>query len=135
MFSPLFLVLLSASSVLSLTLYVSPSGSNSGTGTITSPYLSIQSAVDKAVAGDTIYLRAGTYSPTTNIQIKKSGTSSAYYTLSAYSTEKVIIDGEALPYTPAALDASLPSASRGILHIQSSNYWKFYNLEYVVYFI
>jgi hypothetical protein len=33
--------------------------------------------------------------------------------------------------TPYALDASLPNAERGILHIEKGNYWKFYNLEYV----
>jgi S-methylmethionine-dependent homocysteine/selenocysteine methylase len=131
MLSLLVVILASASTVFGATLYVSPTGSDSGAGTITAPLKSIQSAIDKAAAGDMIYLRAGTYAPTTNIQIKKSGTTSAPYTLSAYSTEKVIIDGEGLPYTPADLDASLPSASRGILHIEKANYWKFYNLEYV----
>lgn len=94
-------------------IYVATSGSDSNAGTISSPLLTIQAAVNKAVAGDTIYLRAGTYgksvhdytrrrseqtlAPTTNIQITKSGTSTAQYTLRNYGTEKVIIDGEALP--------------------------------------
>ncbi|KAL3420447.1 pectate lyase [Phlyctema vagabunda] len=129
MLSRVIVLLASAGSAFSATLYVAPTGSDTAAGTLTAPLKSIQSAVDKAVAGDTIYLRAGTYSPTTNIQIKKSGTSSAPYTLSAYQSEKVIIDGEGLPYTPADLDASLPSASRGILHIEKANYWKFYNIE------
>jgi len=130
MLSTLFLVLISAKAAFSATLYVSPSGSDTAAGTLAAPYKSIQVAVNKAVAGDTIYLRAGTYSPTTNIQIKsKSGTASAPITLSSYSGEKVVIDGEGLPYTPAALDASLPAASRGILHIEKANYWKFYGLE------
>ncbi|KAH6725047.1 pectate lyase [Leptodontidium sp. 2 PMI_412] len=132
MLSNLFLVLISANAAFSATFYVSPSGSDSAAGTLAAPYKSIQVAVNKAVAGDTIYLRAGTYSPTTNIQIKsKSGTASAPITLSSYSGEKVIIDGEGLPYTPAALDASLPAASRGILHIEKANYWKFYGLELI----
>lgn len=76
-------------------IYVSPTGT--GTGSITAPYGSIQSAVNAAVAGDTIYLRAGTYSPTTNIQITKSGTSASPITLRPYGTEKVILDGESLP--------------------------------------
>jgi hypothetical protein len=78
-------------------IYVSPTGSSSGSGSITSPLNSIQSAVDLAKPGDTIYLRGGTYSPTSNIQITKSGTSSKPYILRAYEGEKVIIDGEALP--------------------------------------
>lgn len=112
-------------------IYVSPSGSNSGDASITSPLLSIQSAVNLAVAGDTIYLRAGTFKPTTNIQIKKSGTSSKPYTMRAYGSEVVIIDGEALTGTPAAVGASLANADRGILHIEGANYWKFYGLTLI----
>lgn len=104
MLSNLFLVLISAKAAFSATLYVSPSGSDTAAGTLAAPYKSIQVAVNKAVAGDTIYLRAGTYSPTTNIQIKsKSGTASAPITLSSYSGEKVVIDGEGLPYTQLLL--------------------------------
>ncbi|KAH8830350.1 polysaccharide lyase family 9 protein [Flagelloscypha sp. PMI_526] len=112
------------------TIYVSPSGSDSAAGTISAPLLTISAAVTKAVAGDTIYLRAGTYSPTTNIQITKSGTASARYTLSNYNGEKVIIDGEALPYTPGDLGSSIPSGSRGLLHITGS-YWTIHGLELI----
>lgn len=111
--------------------YVSPSGSDSGTGTISSPWKSIQVAVNQVAAGDTIYLRAGTFSPTTNIQITKSGTSSAPITMTAYGSESVTIDGEALPGTPYGLDESLPNAERGILHIEGANYWKFYKITLI----
>jgi hypothetical protein len=40
-------------------IYVSSTGT--GTGSSTAPYGSIQSAVNAAVAGDNILLRAGTY--------------------------------------------------------------------------
>lgn len=112
-------------------LYVSPTGT--GTGTSTSPYGSIQSAVNAAVAGDVIYLRAGTYKPTTNIQFKTNGTRTSPITVRSYQIEKVIIDGEDLPGTPYGLDESLPNKERGIFHIQYANYWKFYNLELVSY--
>ncbi|KAI0183077.1 pectin lyase fold/virulence factor [Xylaria flabelliformis] len=108
-------------------IYVSPTGS--GSGTIDAPYGSIQTAVNAAKAGDVIYLRAGTYSPTTNIQIKKSGTVTSPITLRSYNDEKVIIDGEGLPGTPYGLDESLPNGERGIFHIEGGNYWYFYNLE------
>ncbi|KAG8680706.1 hypothetical protein FRC09_018035, partial [Ceratobasidium sp. 395] len=78
-------------------LYVSPSGSDSAAGTLAAPFLTIQKAVNTAVAGDTIYLRAGTYAPTASIQFTKSGTSSAKYTITNYQSEKVVIDGEGLP--------------------------------------
>ena len=116
-------------SVLSATLYVSPTGSDSSAGTLSAPLKSIQTAIDKAVAGDIIYLRGGTYSLTKNIQIKKSGTSSAPYTLSAYEAEVPIIDGEELPSTPAPVGGSVAAADRGILHVENAAYWKFIGLE------
>lgn len=84
-----------AGTVQSKDIYVSPSGT--GAGSQTAPYGSIQSAVNAAAAGDTIYLRAGTYKPTTNVQITKSGTRTSPITLRSYAKEKVIIDGEGLP--------------------------------------
>jgi hypothetical protein len=118
--------------VLSATIYVSPTGSDTAAGTLTAPLKSIQSAVNKAVAGDTIYLRGGTYSPTTNIQVKnKSGTSSARITLAAYQSEIPIIDGEALPSTPAPVGGSVASADRGILHVEGSSYWTFKGIELI----
>ncbi|KAL4915816.1 hypothetical protein BDW62DRAFT_212387 [Aspergillus aurantiobrunneus] len=117
--------------VLAVDIYVSPDGTDDAAGTINAPYQSIQLAVDEATAGSTIYLRAGTYTPTTNIQITKSGTSSAPYILRAYEGEAVIIDGEELPGTPAELDASLDNEDRGILHIEGAEYWEFYDLELI----
>jgi pectin methylesterase-like acyl-CoA thioesterase len=76
-------------------IYVSPSGT--GTGSQTAPYGSIQAAVNAATAGDNILLRAGTYEPTTNIQITKSGTSTSPITLRSYEEENVILDGENIP--------------------------------------
>lgn len=108
-------------------IYVSPSGT--GSGTSTSPYGSIQSAVNAAVAGDVILLRAGTYNPSSNIQITKSGTRTQPITFRSFEKEKVILDGENMPGTPYGLDESLPNKERGILHIEKGNYWKFYNLE------
>ncbi|KAL4990018.1 hypothetical protein BDW68DRAFT_195166 [Aspergillus falconensis] len=117
--------------VLAADIYVSPDGSDDAAGTVDAPLQSIQLAVDQATAGSTIYLRGGTYSPTSNIQITKSGTASAPYVLRAYEGESVIIDGEELPGTPADLDASLANADRGILHIQDADYWEFYDLELI----
>ncbi|KAL1677798.1 polysaccharide lyase family 9 protein [Schizophyllum commune] len=111
-------------------IFVSPDGSDSNAGTIDAPLASIQAAVDQASAGDTIYLREGTYMPTENIQIKKSGTSSAPYTISNYEGESVLIDGEELPYTPGELDSSIPSSDRGVFHVEA-DYWVFSGLEIV----
>ncbi|RYO82846.1 hypothetical protein DL766_006292 [Monosporascus sp. MC13-8B] len=110
-------------------IFVSPRGT--GSGSKADPFGSIQSAVDAAKAGDTIYLRAGTYAPTTNIQITKSGTRTAPITLRPYRDEKATINGEGLPGTPYGVGKSLPNNERGILHIEGANYWKFYNLELI----
>lgn len=83
-------------SSLAAIIFVSPTGSDSGSGTITAPLKSIQSAVNLATAGSTINLRAGTYALTKNIAFSKSGTASAPYTVQAYNGEKVVLDGEAL---------------------------------------
>ncbi|KAJ1323196.1 pectate disaccharide-lyase [Microdochium nivale] len=110
-------------------IYVSPTGT--GTGTVAAPFGSIQSAVDAAAAGDVIYLRAGTYKPSANIQIGKSGTRTQPITFRAFGAEKVILDGENMPGTPYAVGQALPNKERGILHIQNANYWLFSRLELI----
>ncbi|KAJ6261623.1 hypothetical protein Dda_4293 [Drechslerella dactyloides] len=96
---------------------------------IASPFAGIQKAVDTATPGCTIYIRGGTYKPSKNIQVGKSGTASQRYIVAAYPGEKVIIDGDNMTGTPAALDASLNNPDRGIFHIQNANYWTFKSLE------
>jgi hypothetical protein len=61
--------------------YVSPTGSDSNPGTLASPWGTIQKGANTAVAGDTVWLRGGTYAITTpntsgsGITFSKSGTS------------------------------------------------------------
>ena len=76
-------------------IYVSPDGT--GSGSIDAPFGSIQDAVNAAASGDTIFLRIGTYSPTTNIQITKSGGAGSPITVRPYEGEAVVLDGEELP--------------------------------------
>jgi hypothetical protein len=99
-------------------IYVSPNGSDQGDGTVESPLASIQDAVDAATAGTTIYLRAGTFSPDTNIQITAtSGTSDNPITITAYNDEKVIIDGEALTgYVVRSRRMPIGQADKDVAH-------------------
>jgi len=68
-------------SALAAEYYVSPTGSDSNPGTQASPWGTVQKAADTAVAGDTVWLRGGTYAITTpntsgsGITFSKSGTS------------------------------------------------------------
>jgi hypothetical protein len=61
--------------------YVAPTGNDSNPGTLEQPFGTVQKGADTAVAGDTVYLRGGTYAITTpktsgaGILFSKSGTS------------------------------------------------------------
>ena len=81
-----------APAIFAKTIYVSTTGLDSNTGTISLPYLTITYAVSKSVAGDTIYVRGGTYTLTTTISISKNGTSSNKYYLLAYTNERPLLD-------------------------------------------
>ena len=72
---------LAISYVNATTYYVATTGSNTASGNITQPFATLQKGHDVAVAGDTVFIRGGTYSITTpansgaGISITKSGTS------------------------------------------------------------
>ena len=72
--------------------YVSATGSDSNTGTIASPFKSIEKAVSVVKAGETIYVRGGIYNLTATITLGKSGTASAGITLTSYPGEKPVLD-------------------------------------------
>jgi hypothetical protein len=73
--------------------YVSPTGSDSNPGTQASPFATVQKANNSAAAGDTIWMRAGTYSTTGQITLSKSGTSDTNRTkIWAYTGEVPVID-------------------------------------------
>jgi hypothetical protein len=74
--------------------YVSPNGSDSNNGTsLTSPFKTVNKAVASVKAGDTIYVRGGTYQLTSAVNPKVSGTSGNPITLANYKNEKVTLDG------------------------------------------
>ncbi|MEV4510150.1 right-handed parallel beta-helix repeat-containing protein [Dactylosporangium sp. NPDC049525] len=110
------------------TLYVAPNGNDAAAGTLAAPLRTIQRAVDLARPGTTIALRGGTYTPTSNIQLTKSGTAAAPYTITNHAGEHVLLDAEEMPHTPAPLDASIPNAERGAIHIEAS-YWRISGIE------
>jgi len=73
--------------------YVSPTGSDSNAGTQASPFATVQKANNSAAAGDTIWMRGGTYSTTGQITLSKSGTSDTNRTkIWAYTGEVPILD-------------------------------------------
>jgi hypothetical protein len=87
------LVLFVAKNVSAAEYYVATTGSDSNPGTQASPFASLQKANTSATAGDTIWLRAGTYFSTTQITLSKSGTSDTNRTkIWAYPGEVPVLD-------------------------------------------
>lgn len=98
----------------SATYYVATNGSDSNTGTsIATPFLTVKYAISKAVSGDTIYVRAGTYTNTSTISISKSGTGTSKYYLFVYpGDERPILDFSSM---------SVSGSNRGVT--LSGSYW------------
>jgi hypothetical protein len=103
------------------TYFVSPTGSDSSTtGSIDAPYKTIGKAVTMSVAGDTIYLRGGTYSLSATVTISKSGSSSSRFHLIAYPDDT----------TRPLLDFSVMAEDSGNRGIRlSGSYWTIYGLD------
>ena len=73
------------------TYYVATSGSDANPGTFSMPFQHIQTAASVMVAGDTCYIRAGTYQET--IVPANSGNALAPITFEPYGTEAVTVSG------------------------------------------
>ena len=73
------------------TLYVSATGNDTDPGTATAPFKTFSKALSLMAAGDTLLIYGGTY--TQQLNVSKSGTSSAPITIKAVSGQKVILDG------------------------------------------
>jgi len=83
---------LSTTSWAATTYYVANNGSDANTGTsINAPLKSIQRAMSKVVAGDTVYVRGGTYRE--EITAARGGTKDNYVTVSGYEKEVPVIKG------------------------------------------
>jgi hypothetical protein len=70
--------------------FVSPDGDNNNPGTIDEPLQTITAAMDEVLAGDTVYLREGTYRSIREIKLQGNGSADKYITVSAYRNEKVV---------------------------------------------
>ena len=71
--------------------YVATNGSDSSPGTLSQPWRTIQYAVNQVNAGDTIFVREGTYDE--GVVVTVSGQEGAPITLMNYQNEVVTIDG------------------------------------------
>ena len=85
-------------SVQATNYYVATNGSDSNSGTINNPWRNISKAVSVLQAGDTVFIRAGTYFDWVNLGEGNSGNATnGYITYSGYQDEHVILDGSGQP--------------------------------------
>lgn len=82
-----------SSGIVTNALFASPNGT--GNGTSKSDATDIQSALDTAKAGQTVYLTGGTYELDESVWIENSGNENGYITVRNYSEEKPIITASA----------------------------------------
>ena len=95
------------------TYYVATTGSDGNPGTINAPWRTIQHAVDIVNAGDTVYIRAGTYNERVQAKYGNGGGSNhSDITYRSYPGETVILDGTGIAI----------SYGEGLFHIWSSNF-------------
>jgi hypothetical protein len=93
------------------TYYVAPTGSDTYPGTEVWPWRTIRKAADTLVAGDTIYIKAGTYPE--RVAPQNSGSAGSYITYAAYPGDTVTIDGSGV---------TLPDDLAGLFHISNRGY-------------
>ncbi|BAU92790.1 hemolysin-type calcium-binding protein [Methylorubrum populi] len=79
------------------TFYVSPTGSDAQSGTLESPFASLEYAHSRAQPGDTILLRGGVYTPLSGIDLTSDGTSGKPIVVASYPGEHAVLDGSRLP--------------------------------------
>ena len=90
--------LLAARSAQATDYYVATTGMDSNAGTMASPFATLQKGVNTAAAGDTVWIRGGTYNITTpatsgaGINFTKSGTATNPINFFAYEGEIPVFD-------------------------------------------
>ena len=101
----------------------SPAGSDSNSGTIGSPWLTLNHAWAAVSAGDTIYMRGGTWTyammGTTQLT-NKSGTAGNYITIENYPGESPIINFSANTFSSQVIG----------IYIQNANYFYIFYIAF-----
>jgi hypothetical protein len=77
--------------------FVSTSGDDQNPGTWDEPWRTITKAANTVVAGDTVYIRGGTYSE--QVTLTASGTEDERIVFSAWQSEDPVLDGTSVPIT------------------------------------
>ncbi len=100
--------------------YVAKNGSDKNPGTSDLPWLTIQHAAETIVAGDTVYIKAGTYKE--RVIPHNSGSADNYIVYIAHPGDTVTIDGDSI---------SLPSEWGGLFDVSDMSYIKISGLRII----
>ncbi|UEG49392.1 DUF1565 domain-containing protein [Ferruginibacter lapsinanis] len=113
----------------STTYYVSTTGNDANAGTLAAPYLTLAKAISKAiVAGDTIFVRSGTYPTSATVSITKTGTAAKHIVLSVYPPDMVnansrpVFDFSAMPVASGNIGIKMGTSSVAV------GYWDIYGI-------
>ncbi|MEE9327248.1 MAG: right-handed parallel beta-helix repeat-containing protein [Cocleimonas sp.] len=82
--------------VIATNYFVSKSGEDTNLGTENAPFLTITKATDRVIAGDTVFIKAGTYDE--RVVLKSSGTQGNRILIRNYAQDVVIIDGTGITW-------------------------------------
>ena len=88
---------LAASAASAATYYVSTTGNNTNNGALSTPWRDIQYGINHLAAGDTLYVRGGTYNETAITVWGKTSPGHSWYYILPYPNEKPVIDGTPIP--------------------------------------
>src|SRR3954470_12306270 len=112
-------VLLSPALARAAEYYVSPTGSDSAAGSLAAPFATLSKGNSAAAAGDTIWVRGGTYYITTQLVLSKSGTSDTNRTkVWAYAGETPVLDASRYVTSNAAVDVPVVLVTGSWMHLR-----------------
>lgn len=115
--------------------YVAPTGCDSNSGTEEAPLLNIHTAIDKAKAGDAIYLREGTYRPSAAEIMREKGEGNVYdcvFYLSANGTSQKPITLAGCPGEKVVIDLSDIKTENRIMGFNlHGDYWHLKNFDII----
>jgi parallel beta-helix repeat protein len=96
------LFLFGSVTVQAATFYVATTGNDASPGTVSQPFRTLARGVNSLNAGDTLYIRGGTYDEAINVTSKTSGSAGNYYTIAGYPGETVTLTQMVIgTYAPA----------------------------------
>jgi hypothetical protein len=99
--------------------YVATTGSDSNVGSVAAPFASIQKGHDAASAGDTVWVRGGTYQVNKQIKLSKSGQSdSLRIKIFAYEKELPVVDFSTYVSTNTAADVPAWLVTGSWIHLR-----------------